>query len=164
VPDELKRQIDRAVDRQPNVLAMQVVTVHFQRNIRVETYMKISNPVLQEMYNLYLNNKVVDVPLFNTDPDNNKRMLRLINGEFVCMPFMNTISGKTVPAAGKLISTVCAIGIPPQLHGEFTGILTIYLEKRPDPVEEQILFLFARDTSVKIYDANKDPYVYREKH
>ena len=105
------------------------------------------------MYNKYLNSKIVDVPLFTEDKKDNNRLLRLINGEFICMPYKDSTAYKYVPEGEQLISTVCGIGIPPS-YGEFSGILTIYLKDVPNSDLTEQLFLLSREISLRIYDDN----------
>ena len=154
ISPELRAEIDSVVKRKPNVAGIQIVTVHFQRNIKVETYMSIANKPLQEIYDLYINNKVVETPLFESEASLNTRTLKLINGEFICSPYDESVAFKYAPAGAHLVNTVCALGIPPHRYGEFTGILTIYLKDKPSKEEIDLLFLYSRELSIKIYEEN----------
>lgn len=162
VPDSLKTEINGVVYRNDNVIGIQIITVHFQRNIQLDTYISIDDSSVREIYTRFLYNKVIETPFFNSDLESNQRLIRLINGDFFCIPYTDSTAGKLAPAAGEFIKTVCAIGIPPQRYGEFTGMLVIYLKDPPDSSEIDSLFLFARDLSAKIYDANKVTSEYRK--
>lgn len=154
ISPELRAEIDSVVKRKPNISGIQIVTVHFQRNIKVETYMSVDNTALQEIYDLYVRNKVVETPLFESEAALNTRTLKLINGEFICSPYNESVAFKYAPAGARLINTVCALGIPPHRYGEFTGILTIYLKDAPSKEEIDLLFLYSRELSIKIYEEN----------
>lgn len=154
IPTQVKQEIDVAVRRDEHILAIQIVTINFQKNIRSETYASIDNSTLQEMYNRFVNNKIIETPLFDDNKINNTRIIRLINGEFVCLPYKDSMAYKYAPDAENIISYVCAIGIPPA-YGEFTGILTIYLNNKPDKDLTDKLFLLSRAISTEIYDSNK---------
>lgn len=160
IPDVIRGDIENVVRKKENLVGLQIVTIHFQRNIRIETLMTISNETVQVIYDRYINSRVIETPFFNSDPENNTRMLRLINGEFVCVPYEKSIAYTIAPAALEYVKSVCAIGIPPHNHGEFTGIITLYLAAAPAPGEIETLFLFVRDLSVKIDSANKLGSVY----
>lgn len=155
IPNILKTDIERATKVEDNVVAVQVVTIHFYRNIRTETYTYINSPILQSMYDKFMSTKVVEIPVFNNNAENNKNMLKLINGEFVCVPFSESMAGKYVPSASDYVEYVCSIGIPPHHYGEFIGILSVYLKKIPNKEDHNMVFLFIRELSNKIYDANK---------
>lgn len=150
----IKDQIDGIVKKDQHILAMSIVTINFQKNIRTETYMSIDNVPLQAIYDRFMNNKVVPTALFDDNKVNNNRIIRLINGEFVCVPYREATAYKYAPDGEQFVSTVCAIGIPPS-YGEFSGILTVYLKDKPDKALTEQLFLLSRDISLRIYDDNK---------
>lgn len=148
--------IDRTVNKDKNIVGIQIVTINFQMNTRTETYMSIDNSAVQEIYNRFINNKVIETPIFSTNKDDNSRILKLITGEFVCVPYEKSTAYRFAPEAKVFITTVCAIGIPPEHYGEFSGIVTIYLRETLSKEREEQLFLFARDLSVKLADENKN--------
>lgn len=150
----VKTEIDDIVKKSDPIIGIQIVTINFQKNIRSETYMSVDSPAVQEIYNRFVNNKVVETALFDENKVNNNRIIRLINGEFVCVPYRDATAYKYAPDAEAFISTVCAIGIPPS-YGEFSGILTIYLKDKPNKDLTEQLFLLSRTLSVRINDDNK---------
>lgn len=153
VSTNIKSDIDSIVSRNDHILAIQVITVNFQKNIRSETYASIDNPALQVIYDRFLNNKVIETPLFSENKMDNNRIIRLINGDFVCIPYKDSVAYKHAPEAANLITDICAIGIPPS-YGEFSGIITIYLRDHPDKELTEQLFLLSRDISLRIFDDN----------
>ena len=80
-------------------------------------------------------------------------MIDLINGEFVCSPFTDTIGSKIIPELAKHIHTVCANGIPPY-YGKFLGIVSIYTKRAPLPEEQDQIRSIAKNLSSMIYDNN----------
>ncbi len=154
ISQPIRNEIDDVVKKQDIILGIQVVTINFQKNIRTETLMSMDSPALQAIYNRFVNNKVVETALFDESKVNNNRIIRLINGEFVCVPFREATAYKYAPDAESLVSTVCAIGIPPS-YGEFSGIITIYLKDKPNKDLTEQLFLLSRTLSIKIYEENK---------
>lgn len=150
----IKNYIDDTVKKDKNITAIQVVTINFPRNVRVETYISIGNPILQELYNGFMNTKLIETPVFNDSKINNDRVLRLINGDFICIKYSESTAYKYAPQAGSLVSYVCGIAIPPRHFGEFSGILTIYLTNTPTKEEMDSLFIFSRDLSTSIGEYN----------
>lgn len=159
----IRDEIDDDVKRSASIVGIQIVTINFEKNIRLETYVSIDSAAVQKIYNDYLNNKVVETVLFDEDKANNTRVLRLINGEFICMPYKESLAYRYAPEGIAFVSTVCAIGIPPS-YGEFSGIFIIYLKDKPDRDMTEKLFLLAREISVKIYDDNKVVNENKRKH
>ncbi len=133
------------------IVGIQVVTLNFHKNIRIETYMDIDNGVIQDAYNTYVNNKLYETPIFTTDKVNNNRILHIINGEFICVPYKESTAYKYAPALDQaFITDVCAVGIPPY-NNDVSGILTFYLKNPPTADEKATIFLFARDISTQIF-------------
>jgi hypothetical protein len=157
ISEELKGEISEVVNRKEDILGVQISSVHFQKNTRVETYTSISDKTLQAIYDKFISDRIADVPLFTAKKADNARLLRLMNGEFLCVPFSDSTAYKYAPAAGLIVKSICAIGIPPNNYDNFSGILTIYLSKEQlTPEEMNAFFLYSRELSVKIFDDNEN--------
>jgi hypothetical protein len=114
-------------------------------------YSSVDDDNLRKAYKAYLDRTVGDIPLFNSDSGNNVRMSQLINGEFVCNPFRDTIAYKLAPEAEVSVNTVCANGIPPY-YGKFTGIITLYLKRKPTKDEIDQLRNLSKATAKQIFE------------
>jgi hypothetical protein len=163
ISPRIKTEVTTIVDKSSPIVAIQIVSINFQKNIRLETFAAIDNATIQALYNKYVNNKVVETPFFDNDKNNNNRILRLIGGEFVCLPYKESTAYKFAPDGARIISDVCAIGIPP-IYGEFSGILTIYLQEHPSKDFQEQLHWMARDIALRIYEDNKRRNEITEKH
>lgn len=148
---EITDKIDLAVNKSELIIAIQVTIVDFQRNIRYPIYTYTDNADLREIYFRFLDNSITELPLFNTDVNNNRRLVELINGEYICNPFEETIGAKLLPEVGRFISNVCANGIPPY-YGKFSGIVSIYVRRPPTTEEIDQIRTLSRVLSVEIYD------------
>jgi hypothetical protein len=151
VSSDLKGDIQNLVDKNDKIVAMQIMTINFQKNIKVDTYSSIDNPRLESIYNKVNNNRVIEIPLFDDSKKNNDRILRLINGEFVCIPYTDHAAYKYAPEGANYIGYVCSIGIPPS-YGNFSGILSIYLREAPNKEDSEQYFLLSRAIALKIYN------------
>jgi hypothetical protein len=145
--------IDSIVRKNQIIEAIQVVTINFQSNVQLDTSMNINTIMLQDIYNSFTNNKVIDTPVFTEEKANNQRILKLINGDFLCIPFKESSIYKYAPQAEQFVKHVCAIGIPPTSSG-FSGILVLYLKSTPSDDEKSKLFFFARELSAIITEDN----------
>lgn len=150
-----RQKLDTTIKRIPAIVGIQIVTINFKKNIRVETYINIDVPTVKDLYNKYNANKLFETPLFTADKKNNQRVLHLINGEFMCVPYKDSTAYKYVPQLDQVfITDVCAIGIPPY-GGDASGILTFYLKSPQSDDDKKTLFLIARDISTIVADDNK---------
>ena len=148
---ESAHSIDAVVIKSDIVIGIQITLVDFNKNTRVIVYSKIDDIQLENIYNVFSERAVGEIPLFNSDTGNNVRMSKLINGEFICDPFRNTIAYRLAPAADNIVHTVCANGIPPT-YGRFTGIVSIYLKSAPTAEETDRIRTLSRDLSLEIYE------------
>jgi hypothetical protein len=139
------------VDKSGIIIAIQLTIVDFQKNTKSIIYTYTDNPNVSEIYKRFEEGGFVDLPIFSSDIQNNRRMVDLINGEFVCVPYSDTLVFRIVPESGKYISTVCESGIPP-LYGKFTGIISVYLKINPAPEEVDQIRALAKGLSASIYE------------
>lgn len=154
VSPSIKNEIDDIVRKSVLINGIKIITINFQRNIRTDSYASFDNPVIQEVYNKGITSKVYETPLFSENKLSNKRLLRLISGEFICVPYKETLGYTSAPYLDGIITDVCATAIPPY-QGDFSGILSIYLSAHPTKDDTERLFLLSRDISIKIYEENK---------
>lgn len=144
-------EVDAAVKKTNIIVGIQVVVVDFQKNIRVPIYTSTPEKGLQEIYENYAKNLISEAPLFSGDVTNNRHVVELINGEFVCYPFSETLVSKYAPEAGKYIYSACAAGIPPY-YGKFSGAVVIYTRRQPTAEDIDQIRNLAKTLSINIYE------------
>jgi hypothetical protein len=87
------------------------------------------------------------LPLFNDSPENNKKIVSLINGEFICSKFNTTLTYKYAPDAN--VDTVCSFAVPPY-YGQFRGWILVYLKNAPDSADLDEVKIIVRELSYKL--------------
>jgi hypothetical protein len=155
ISSESKTKIRGVNKKLDHVLAIHIITFDFERNLRVETYADVDNANVRSMYESFLRNKVYDAAIFTSDMEANQKTLRIMNGEFVCVPYNKSTAYKYVPAASYFITDICALSIPPFNH--VSGILTFYFSRNITEDEKSEIYSFAKAISAKIYDDTKEP-------
>ena len=154
VNNNVKTKITNLVTTRSDLIAgVRILTLNFQRNIRIATFAEIENKDLLNIYNTHLNNRVYDVPIFSDSIADNNLILHIINGEFICIPFKGSLGYKRAPDASPYINSMCIIGIPPY-NNDVSGLMTIYFSREPTPEERATIFLFMRDISMNIYNSS----------
>lgn len=143
--------IKNSVDKSPAIVGAQIALVDFQKNTREIVYTYTDSTELKKIYDDFEKNNAFDLPLFNADVANNRRLVKLINGEFVCVPYLETIGYRLVPDSAKYITTICSVGIPP-FYGKFSGIVSIYINKTPGAEEVDQLRILAKTISTQVYE------------
>jgi hypothetical protein len=144
-------EIKKAVAQSDLVVAIQITLVDFQRNTRVVVYTEIDDPALRDLYTAFMEKAPAELPLFNTDMINNQRLVNLVNGEFVCTPYIDTLGAKLLPQTVPYLSTLCAGPVPP-LYGRFAGIIGIYLARSPTPVEIEQIKTLSKNLGLMVYN------------
>ena len=144
-------EIQTVINKSELIIGVGVFIADFQRNVRVKIYQSLDVPELAQIYSKFTDNKVSELPLFTDDVANNKHIVSLINGEFICRPFHDTLISKFVPQAATYEKMICTSGIPAS-YGRFTGIIAIYLNRVATPDEIDQLRSLGRTMATSIFD------------
>lgn len=148
---EVSAKINAMMDKSSIINGVQVVKVDLKRNIRYIIYFDWKTPEIKDLYEQFSKTRITsEIPVFTEDELQNMRMVRLMNHEYDCTPFKDTLSYKLVPEATNYISTICSISIPPAF-GEFKGIVALSLNKIPNNDEKEIIRRILIDMSSEIY-------------
>ena len=88
--------------------------------------------------------------LFNTDKKNNEQILAVLSNQFVCSLTEDTVIARLFPEMSKKYPTVCRLAVPP-FTGEFAGMITIVLTRKPTSSEVDSLKIEITRVSVEMY-------------
>jgi hypothetical protein len=143
--------INAAVAQSDVIVAIQITLVDFQRNTRIITYTSVDNAELRALYGNFIKKAPTELPLFNSDMINNERLVNLVNGNFICNNYKETLSAKLVPESAAYVKTLCAGPVPP-LYGRFSGIISIYLSREPTHVEVEQLRTLSKSLGLLVYN------------
>lgn len=153
-----QKEIGTVVEKSASIVAMQVVLADFQKNERVIIYTYIEDEAveLKNIWLKYSSNAVGNMALFTNNVADNKVVVDLINGEFNCRPYIETVNIRLAPESGKYIKYTCSNGIPASF-GRFTGIIVVYLKHQLTPEEYDQIKSISRSLATNIFekDLNK---------
>lgn len=90
------------------------------------------------------------LPLFSSIDTANSNVISLINGQFVCQDFSDTVLTKIYPEMAAEVKATCAASIP-SYYGYFSGTVTMLLSQKPTYEKQQQLKLVAEKLSNDIY-------------
>jgi hypothetical protein len=146
-------EIDTIVEKSELISGIRIVVVDFQKNTRHVIYRAIKDRALVAIYakDGATNGPSQEIPLFDNDVANNKRLVELINGDFVCTPYAESIAAILRPATIPFSTTVCANGIPP-FYGIFSGTVSVALKRPPTAFEINQLRELTRNLALVIYE------------
>jgi hypothetical protein len=145
-------KIDLFLHSQPTYMGMQVMAMDLSKNSRHIVYSHLESNELQKLYMNYIGSRVSQIsPIFtNSNEANNARMIKIINHEFVCSPFVDSMLYKNLPQSGNFVKTICAVSIPPS-YGNFVGSVHLFLNKEPNDMEISIIKMHLKDISSEIF-------------
>lgn len=150
ISDATVKKVDSIVNSNPSIVGGQVISVNLEKNTRYVVYTSIKNDDVKKLYLNFMSGRItLEVPVFTSDDAQNSRIVKIINHEFVCSPYKETITYKYAPETAKYITTVCAISIPPS-YGKFKGIFGVYLSREPTDLEKDLLRILLKDTADKL--------------
>lgn len=143
--------IKTIVQRQGNLIGVQVVQMDFRNNTRDTSFFYSKRQQLQREFDDYMSTKVSSPTLFATaDMEQNDRLIRIMEQEFVCVATPPNII-EMLPSASKEVQQVCSISVPPRF-GKMVGYVNILLSQPMTPTMVQNYKSVARQISDEIYD------------
>lgn len=125
-----------------------VTQINLQKNRRNVRFWELQSKMLDEIQNkaAFLG----PMPVFDKDGRNTSQILAILNGDFVCSPFEETVFYKIFPDLAREMPIICSVSIPP-VYGHSTGILTVGLTKKLSMEEMTTIKQDVIDLSSKIY-------------
>jgi hypothetical protein len=145
-------KIDMFLHSNPEYRGLQIMSMDLSKNARHIVFSHLETNELQVMYTNYLTGRVSQImPIFtNNGEENNIRMIKIINHEFVCTPYSESALYKNMPLGANYISTICATSIPPS-YGNFVGSIHLFLAKPPTDIEKSIIRMHIKELSEKVF-------------
>lgn len=156
-PTETTQQQLKNLVRNSGTIKFAMVTeVDLEKNRRTPKFWYLDDP--EEIFIRAKANTMLPQAVFDYDPKNTQQMVAVINNEFVCNKFSDTVYQRFFPDLGKRMPVICRLAIPP-FYGRFVGIMTIGLRHPPSQEELDSIRLEASRLSVEIYlrDVIKKP-------
>jgi hypothetical protein len=143
-------ELEKTVTQKDIVNSISVEVIDFRTNTKYVSYLFTNVKDLKDIYAKY-DFQTSEQPLFTNNANQNKIIINLINGEFICTKYSTTANGISMPESKDYISTVCSNSIPPY-YGKIVGIVSIYLKRDPTPEEVDQIRILTRNLSIMIYD------------
>jgi hypothetical protein len=148
VSDETKSELISVVKNSLNIKFIAVNEVDLQKNTRVPKFWYIQDPAGQGLEAKV--QSTLPQPVFDYDAKNTQQMVAVLNNEFNCAKYQDTIYGRLYPELTKAVPTICRIAIPP-FYGRFIGILEIGFSSQPSKEELDAARLEVARIAVEIY-------------
>lgn len=130
-----KARAKEFVESDAMIVGLTILAADLRLNSRVSLFHIGDNEYADPVAEAALQN-LNSLPLFTKNEENNRQMTKLINGEFICIPYATSALAALVENANKKVITICRVSLPPY-YGQFSGFVSLFLNTDPD-IERQI--------------------------
>ena len=149
VISESSKQQLRGLIKDGSIINMVMVTeIDLQKNRRTAKYWELVSELEPQVRKQA--EALLPQPVFDYDANNTRQMVGVLNNEFVCSRFEETILNRHFPYMAKEVPVICRIAIPP-FYGRFVGTLTVGLQAPPSKEELDAIRIEAARLAVEIY-------------
>jgi hypothetical protein len=152
VSSEMQDRIRALVTKNPLIKSVNVLVADIHLNRRTVVFRFSEDEAANAAFEKMVAEKGSTQPIFTSDAANNAQMVAVINGEFVCQAYKDTINAQLLPSLAATTPTICRISLPPY-YGDFSGYLAISLTRVPAEFErlelQQTIKLLATDLFFK---------------
>jgi hypothetical protein len=149
VGHESRRKIEQFVRTNNEVVGFSIFTADLRLNRRTSIYFfgfedgrETQSPTSNSPFNR--------LPLFSSSEENNRQIVKLINGEFHCSQYSTSLLAITNPSLNPNVKTVCRASLPPY-YGNFIGFVTVFIKIEPNPEEQVRLKSIIESLATEIY-------------
>jgi hypothetical protein len=151
--DQTKRELQSTVNDDTLLTATTIITVDLIRNKRIPAYFYSKIPQMQAAWNKFASGGFDKITAFGNEELDNARLTNIMNGNFDCRRFKDTIAMSLYPDAEPYGPVLCSMPIPSGFDssGDFVGLIGFFLKREPTDQEKKILTKTAIDASSMIY-------------
>lgn len=150
VSETSQSRIKQLVDNDDLINSVVVLNADLRNNRRVPIHWYSDDPSIQKSTDSLFGGRYGGIPLFTSDEKNNENIVGIINGEFACGNFTDGGNGAMFPGLQNRMPFICRTSLPPY-YGQFSGYITVTLNRVPTPSELDELKVETLNISTEIY-------------
>ena len=133
-------------------IGIQIINVDFRKNIRTQAFFASNNDKFKKSVDDYLALMGgTGTSIFTNNEVNNKRIIDLLNGNFICTPYEDTLAPLIYQGTLAYVKYVCSVPIPPY-YGKFTGYVNVYLTEKPTDTKIAAIRQSMSELSIIVYE------------
>lgn len=145
-----QKQLQEMVTAEPTIVGASIFSTDLRMNQAKLLYFfgddQVLSPVLQRAVQMGSNR----LPMFTGNDQTNLHTIKLINGQFACVPFDQSLVSKIYPELRGTVKAICRTSIP-SYYGYFSGYIEAYMTEAPTPERELQYQLFIEKLANEIY-------------
>lgn len=143
LPPESEVAISNFMKKHSEVGYLTVLTLQFEKNIRLPIYRAFNSDELSKFIYDKLKGGDGALPIFiKEDTSNNSQMISIITGETICSPFGAGGLSRSIPESIPKFHTSCRTPLPPVFGDTIRGYIVVHINgKERTPYEIEVLKL-----------------------
>lgn len=152
IPWEVSQQTKTeltALTRLPIIDGVLLTEVNLKKNRRITKFWYVRDADFRQQAATVIS-QMLPQAFFDSDRKNNEQMLNVLGNQFSCTPTEETIFVRFIPDMQKKYPVVCRLAVPP-FAGEFAGLVTVLLTRKPTQPEVDSLKIEITRVSVEMY-------------
>lgn len=153
ISDEIATEI-RYMTRLPLVSMVAVYAADLQINERMIAYRYSDDPYITDLWDKQITTLGNSLPVFTRNSTANALIVTIINGEFSCHPYQNTMNHEFM--RNDRTPVLCFVSLPPY-YGSFSGYVEVSLTRAPSELEKQSIEIEMKRLSNDIFFKNIVP-------
>ncbi len=138
-----------ALTKLPIIDGVLLTEVNLKKNRRIVKFWHVNDADFRQEATT-IASSILPQAFFDTDKKNNEQMLAVLGNQFVCTPAVDTVYIRFFPNIDKKYPVICRLAVPP-FAGEFAGLVTVFLKRKPTPSEVDSLKIEITRVSVEMY-------------
>lgn len=148
--DTSKTRIRSLVNDNDLIISITILNADIRNNRRVPIFWFADDAQVQGRLDALFSGRYGGIPLFTSDEKNNENIVGVINGEFACSDYTSGGNSALFPGLENRFPFVCRTSLPPY-YGQFSGYVTIALNRVPTQPELDALKAETLNISTEIY-------------
>jgi len=147
---ETRLEINERVKRDSSIVGMSVSTADLRMNESHVLFFSSDDLQLTTIANNQIAINDFRLPIFSQNDENNDEVIKLINGNFSCSNFNDTLQARLTPEMSSTVKMICRSSVP-SYYGYFSGFVTVYLNEQYSIDRQAHLKITTDRLSVDIY-------------
>lgn len=150
VGTETQRIIKERVSSDARIAGVEVFSTDLRLNEARSLYFYGPHSALNAVDETARQSGNARLPIFTGSEESNVEMIKMINGQFSCVKYANSIQGRLYPETKKGIDTICRASVP-SYYGYFSGYISVMLTTDPGSEYKSQLKLMIEKLSTDVY-------------
>jgi hypothetical protein len=142
--------IKNLVNNHSEILLATVMSVNMRALQRTPVFFYSGDAQVTKMIDGQLSQRTGTLPIFTHDEKADGEIVGLMNGDFSCVKYSDTVNASIFPSLVGKVKLLCRVGLPPY-KGNFSGYISLLVMDLSGPYKEDEIRLELTKVATDIY-------------